>query len=87
MHALGYFHTHQRHDRDDHVKVHTENAKREFLHAFEKCGKPSKSDCNVFGVKYDCGSIMHYAADQFSKNGKDTMSKMKPLWINHSAFP
>ena len=29
--------------------------------------------CETYGVPYDCQSVMHYARDQMSKNGGDTI--------------
>lgn len=29
--------------------------------------------CQTWGYPYDCESIMHYAKNQMSKNGKDTL--------------
>ncbi|KAE9415876.1 hypothetical protein Angca_010293, partial [Angiostrongylus cantonensis] len=57
-HVLGFFHTMQRFDRDSYVKIIEQNIEPNSLPEFTKV---DKSDADVYGLKYDYGSIMHYA--------------------------
>ncbi|VDO71577.1 unnamed protein product [Haemonchus placei] len=58
-HALGFFHTHNRHDRDDYITVDIGNIKPDKISLFETL---SKVNNNNYGVPYDYGSVMHYGA-------------------------
>lgn len=69
-HAVGLYHEHVRLDRDDFVTVHWENIKNGKEHNFN-----SQPATTAWG-KYDYGSIMHYGAYSFSKNGKPTLSRL-----------
>ena len=40
--------------------------------------KLSKDEINSFGIKYDFGSIMHYASNTFSRNGFDITIRPRP---------
>ncbi len=70
LHALVFYHTHKRHDRDQYINVHWENVYPGNENEFEKC---SGCCCDTWDVPYDCDSIMHYATDQMSKNWGDTI--------------
>ena len=70
MHALGFWHEHQRPDRDKHVFIHRDRTyltDEQFVLAYSKDiwemydWKPSGSD-------YDINSITHYTSSMFSKD-------------------
>ena len=71
LHGFTQFHTHQRPDRDDHVTIQWENVMTSRRREFERC--PGPPHCHTRDLKYDCDSVMHYAADQMSRNGKPTI--------------
>ncbi|XGW33505.1 hypothetical protein V3C99_017711 [Haemonchus contortus] len=58
-HALGFVHTHARHDRDDYITIDIGNIEPGETSQFETL---SKTDNNNYGVPYDYGSVMHYGA-------------------------
>uniref|UniRef100_A0AC35FPG1 Zinc metalloproteinase n=1 Tax=Panagrolaimus sp. PS1159 TaxID=55785 RepID=A0AC35FPG1_9BILA len=62
-HALGFFHTQSRVDRDSFVKIDTSNIDSEMLDNFDK-ESPSTND--NFGLEYDYGSVMHYSENAFA---------------------
>ncbi|MES1905728.1 MAG: hypothetical protein MHPSP_002963, partial [Paramarteilia canceri] len=83
FHALGRFHEHSRYDRDNYVRLNTENIIDELVSQFDK--RPRKDD--TFGVSYDINSIMHYPGNAFSKNGKNTLESVDPsLQYNMGQF-
>jgi hypothetical protein len=61
MHSLGIQHEHQRCDRDEHVRIVTENIKPEFRFAFERHCEQARPVGS-----YDLFSIMHYELDHFA---------------------
>jgi len=67
-HALGLWHEQSRQDRNNHVRVVAENIKPGKGHNFDQ----HIADGDDVGA-YDYASLMHYARDAFSKNGKDTI--------------
>ena len=73
MHGFSWWHTHKRGDRDAYITVNYDNIQDDRRNEFDKC----TNTCNLWGQPYDCGSIMHYAKDQMSKNGKDTISSKR----------
>ncbi|XP_071108101.1 bone morphogenetic protein 1-like [Haliotis cracherodii] len=79
MHALGFWHEQNRSDRDSYIQILWDNIKdgREFN--FEKF---PISDVDVLGAPYDYGSVMHYSATAFSKNGQNTIRPKKPTTFN-----
>ena len=64
-------HEHQRPDRDDFVNIHWENIiekhKMDFI-------KATRNEYQENYVGYDPNSLMHYGADAFSKNGRQTIT-------------
>ena len=83
-HNLGLWHEHTRPDRDDYVTVHEENV---IDVSMENFVKRKASTVNMQGVDYDFGSIMHYRADAFSKNGKDTIEVKNQHVYNDQGEP
>jgi len=69
LHALGFWHEQSRDDRDDYVTIIEENIKPWALEQ----GNFAKHKTWNQGLPYDYGSIMHYQAKGFSKNGKATI--------------
>ncbi|XP_060575863.1 uncharacterized protein LOC132733271, partial [Ruditapes philippinarum] len=63
-HALGFYHEHNRWDRDNFIKIHFENINPGYNESFIK-RKPENAD---FDHDYDYLSIMHYGQYFFSKN-------------------
>ncbi|EGT40770.1 hypothetical protein CAEBREN_07523 [Caenorhabditis brenneri] len=74
-HALGFFHEHNRYDRDEYIRLQTQNIKPSSESQFKK--EPA-SLMNDYGLGYDYGSIMHYSADQGSANNKPTLITRDP---------
>uniref|UniRef100_A0A915M800 Metalloendopeptidase n=1 Tax=Meloidogyne javanica TaxID=6303 RepID=A0A915M800_MELJA len=69
-HALGFFHEQSRWDRDDFVEIQFNNILPGFLNQFLKF---SSSLTTTFGIKYDLGSVMHYDAFGYAKEGMATI--------------
>lgn len=67
-HALGLWHEQSRNDRDDYVEIRYENIVSLYAFNFDK-----QTSNGIDIGEYDYGSIMHYPAWAFSKNGKDTI--------------
>jgi hypothetical protein len=80
-HAVGLFHEQSRSDRDQYVSLHLENVSAADKLNFDVTGFQSLGD-------YDVGSIMHYGAYFFSKNGKPTLTKKdgSVFAVNRSAL-
>lgn len=76
MHALGFYHEQSLADRDEYIKVNTENIDPYSLPQFEK-----RNDGDNLGSKYDYGSVLHYPKDAFSKNGRDTITTLNGAYI------
>ncbi|XP_017140742.1 zinc metalloproteinase nas-1 isoform X2 [Drosophila miranda] len=75
MHALGFFHEQNRHERDSYVKVMSDNIKPDMMANFEKASSRTQSG---FGVDYDYGSVMHYSSTSFTRNGQPTLKALRP---------
>lgn len=69
-HVFGFWHEHTRADRDEYVEVLHENI-RTGAEAFYNI-LPNNEWDNL-STPYDLGSIMHYALDDFTSNGRNTM--------------
>jgi hypothetical protein len=67
-HAVGLWHEQSREDRDSFVRIVWENIRDGFAHNFNQ----HIADGDDIGA-YDHGSIMHYPATAFSKNGQATI--------------
>ncbi|XP_058788816.1 zinc metalloproteinase nas-13-like [Phymastichus coffea] len=70
MHALGFYHQQSAADRDDWITIVWDNITPGREHNFDKYDNKTVSD---YGVTYDYGSVMHYSAKAFSKNGNFTI--------------
>ncbi|MBP7282076.1 MAG: M12 family metallopeptidase [Leptospiraceae bacterium] len=68
-HAIGFYHEHQRFDRDDFIIINTGNIQADKLGSFSKLF-PSYS----FSSTYDIYSIMHYTPYAFSANSLPTIT-------------
>lgn len=62
-HAIGYYHEHNRPDRDDTVEIMWDNIVYGFKDAFYKY---TWDEADVQGFKYDLTSIMHYENSAFT---------------------
>ncbi|KAJ7378867.1 metalloendopeptidase [Desmophyllum pertusum] len=85
-HAIGYFHEHNRPDRDDVVDIQWDNIQYGFKDAFYKY---TFDEADVQGFKYDLTSIMHYENSAFT-NGycrptmlvkKDPSYEVTPVYL------
>nr|CAH0101535.1 unnamed protein product [Daphnia galeata] len=65
LHVLGFYHEHQRPDRDKYVSINLDNIDPKNRDYFEKV---KIWDFRVVRFAYDYGSVMHYPADAFAKN-------------------
>jgi hypothetical protein len=70
MHALGFYHEHQRFDRDDYITVIDDNIQAGEYRQFDII--PLDYTKNV-GVPYDYQSVMHFGSYAFSSNGSETI--------------
>lgn len=74
-HSLGLWHEQSRSDRDDFIQIVWDNIFETHKHNFDK----HVLDGEDLG-EYDYGSIMHYPATAFSKNGQATiLAQGKPI--------
>jgi len=71
MHAMGFYHEHQRADRDQYVTINYANIITGKENNFRKIITRKTTS------PYDYGSVMHYGARFFSKNWKNTISTVK----------
>ncbi|WKY05705.1 hypothetical protein Q1695_006141 [Nippostrongylus brasiliensis] len=75
MHSVGFFHEHERWDRDTHITILWQNIDKD---AYDQFGKVDLSESSYYGQMYDYFSIMHYDSLAFSKNGLETMIAKRP---------
>ena len=75
LHAAGFWHEQSRPDRNEHVRIYWENITPGFDDNFARY---SRAEVQTLSLAYDTGSIMHYAATAFSKNGRFTIQALKP---------
>ncbi|CAG0915469.1 unnamed protein product [Notodromas monacha] len=71
MHAAGFWHEHQRFDRDDYVRIRFENVISGYESNFDIADL--SQSVNVGGASYDFDSVMHYELTAFSSNGQRTI--------------
>ncbi|KIH59983.1 astacin [Ancylostoma duodenale] len=60
-HAIGFYHTHARHDRDSFITFNAQNVKPDWLDQFTLQSPATNEN---YGITYDYGSIMHYGANR-----------------------
>ncbi|KAI1290325.1 Astacin-like metalloprotease toxin 1 [Halotydeus destructor] len=71
MHVIGFYHLHQRYDRDKYLHVHWNHIRPMFLSNFKLLGKKDKR----VESKFDYKSIMLYGTNAFSVDQRvDTMT-------------
>ncbi|GMS89775.1 hypothetical protein PENTCL1PPCAC_11950, partial [Pristionchus entomophagus] len=70
MHVVGFYHEHERWDRDSFIDIIWQNIDKGALDQF---GKVDLSKTSYYGQSYDYKSILHYDSLAFSKNGFPTM--------------
>ncbi|XP_029958836.1 meprin A subunit beta-like [Salarias fasciatus] len=75
LHALGFYHEQSRYDRDDHVRIITENILEGFEGNFEKV---SSEQSTTQGVDYDYSSVMHYGKNAFTNGNGSTIVTLDP---------
>jgi len=68
LHALGFYHEHNRSDRDQYVKINWENVNQYFVFNFKK------KDTNNLDTPYDYTSVMHYGRTAFGLHGSETIT-------------
>ncbi|XP_063238329.1 hatching enzyme 1.2 [Bacillus rossius redtenbacheri] len=73
LHALGFYHQQSAPERDDFVTINWQNIKTGKEHNFQK---HNASRVTNYGILYDYGSVMHYSAHAFSKNGEPTITPL-----------
>ncbi|XP_071448609.1 zinc metalloproteinase nas-4-like [Hetaerina americana] len=73
MHAVGFLHEQNRHERDRHVTIKWNNIQKGREVNFEKA---SADTTDAQGVGYDYRSVMHYSPYAFSANSKPTIVPM-----------
>lgn len=79
MHALGFYHQQSATDRDEWVTIVWDNITPGREHNFDKYDNETVTD---YGVLYDYGSVMHYSAKAFSKNGEPTiLCTVRNIWL------
>ena len=72
-HAVGLWHEQSRADRDRYVTVLYQNIDKRYIYNFEQ-ELTNGADVG----SYDTGSIMHYSASGFSRNGQATIETIPP---------
>lgn len=76
LHALGFTHEQNRFDRDRYIQIHPENIEADRLSNFERMPELFMQISGLDDFSYT--SLMIYAPDVFSKNGRATMSSLNP---------
>ncbi|HUQ07812.1 MAG TPA: M12 family metallopeptidase [Kofleriaceae bacterium] len=72
-HLVGFFHEHQRADRDQFVTVNFDNIDPDHIGNFYNFYQRVDGGDGTDAGNYDYGSLMHYDAMAFSVNGKPTL--------------
>ncbi|KAL6729222.1 hypothetical protein Aduo_000298 [Ancylostoma duodenale] len=83
-HAIGFWHTHARHDRDYFITFNAHNVHRDWLDQFALQTQYTNEN---YGLPYDYGNIMHYGANSASWNGQPTMVPNDPKYMETLGSP
>ncbi|KAK6726177.1 hypothetical protein RB195_004478 [Necator americanus] len=83
-HAIGFWHTHARYDRDQYLYFIPQNVIPSWLDQFALQTPQTNEN---YGLPYDYGSIMHYAASSASQNGKPTMVPRDQTYLETLGSP
>ncbi|KAK0398528.1 hypothetical protein QR680_002634 [Steinernema hermaphroditum] len=75
MHAVGFYHEHERWDRDQYISILWNNIDKD---AYDQFGRVDLTESSYYGQVYDYYSIMHYDSLAFSKNGFETLVAKRP---------
>ncbi|RWS10323.1 Astacin-like metalloprotease toxin [Dinothrombium tinctorium] len=67
LHAIGFYHAHNRSDRDKYLKIHWDNIQQSQRHNFRQLS--SSENKLFFPNNFDYNSIMLYGPTAFSKDG------------------
>ncbi|XGW01411.1 hypothetical protein V3C99_013954, partial [Haemonchus contortus] len=79
-HALGFYHTQSRYDRDSYIRVNLNNVGTSQQYNFDKQTPATESH---FGLPYDYGSVMQYDGYAFAVNPNiHTIQTLKPEYQN-----
>jgi hypothetical protein len=78
-HAIGFWHEHNRPDRDEHVKVYISNARPGSALNFNHM---SHHQINSYGTPYDAISVMHYKEYAFSVNRQKTIESKHGIHLS-----
>ena len=73
-HILGFYHEHNRIDRDEYIEIIWPNIIHEFGNLFQKIA----IEVTYNDLPYDYGSIMHYTLDAYSLTGLNTLRRLQP---------
>ena len=72
---IGFYHEHNRPDRDEHIEVKYDNIISAYTSEFDRF---EPGETNLLGYGYDYASIMHNDRNNFSINGSDTIESKDP---------
>ncbi len=74
-HVIGFYHEHNRPDRDEYIDIVEENLQYGSQRQFRKL---TYDRVNLLGIGYDYNSVMHYNEDYFSVNSQATIVAHDP---------
>ncbi|XP_036320139.1 seminal metalloprotease 1-like [Rhagoletis pomonella] len=74
LHTLGFYHMQSASNRDEYVRIATENIRSGYESNFNKYDEDFVDD---YDEEYDYGSVLHYTAYAFSANGEMTIVPLK----------
>nr|D2KBH9.1 RecName: Full=Zinc metalloproteinase nas-8; AltName: Full=Nematode astacin 8; AltName: Full=Sc-AST; Flags: Precursor [Steinernema carpocapsae]ACZ98149.1 astacin protease precursor [Steinernema carpocapsae] len=75
MHSVGFYHEHERWDRDQYITILWNNIDKD---AYDQFGRVDLTESSYYGQAYDYYSVMHYDSLAFSKNGFETLVAKRP---------